>query len=791
MTESTEASAPPSAGGADRRAYAAVFLIGFVCLAYELVQVRMLSFFLGGISNFLAIPLGLFGLALGSMYCHFVFRGDRGRLTARFSAALFPVLLVTFVLFFAAANHLFPNIHVAVQNPWRDAAKLLTYSAIFLPAYFVMGTLLTCYFAAGAERIGRLYSFDLAGAALGCVATPLLLTTTSLRPTIDAILVGSFLLVLVSAQPKKRLVVGVAAVVLGAVLLLSSTSWFLVERPDPRLLARSLLGGRAKQGAAEVAVRWNHLARTSLLRYPRDDGGPAFVIVQDDGVSNVRVVRWSREAPADPRELHRQLLWKMGLDARSILVMFAGAGRDMVALSWFARPDTTITGVEINPAVVAMVDHPVAARLHMRAFFRQPRVRMVVREGRDYLNHARQKFDFIYVASNGAVEANRTGHARKYLDTYEAMSAYFERLAPDGAILFTTQPVLDHLVAFRKLHEQSGRRDFAKSILAFSSSEDRLLWNLLYRPAGLTRPEVEGARAHVREFPGVKILYDPYRPEVAHEEIRRRLRLPRARWDEELVRDDRPFLRRVSWSSFTLLPSKAQLQNQVFASDWIKVFTVLCFGVVSLLVVAAARFRGERSGRVPGPWLGYFFLTGISYMCVEIGLIAKTELFLGNPLYAVAVILALFLVSNSAGAFLQDRYRVMRGLATMIGLTTAAVAWGVGAVELCNTHLLSLPLALKVLAVAVSVMPAGACLGMYYPYGVAELVRSGRPEAVPMTYGLATLSSVLGSAFAMTAITNIGFTPMIAIGAAGYALASLLRGGRMPAADRNRAIIRR
>ena len=45
---------------------------------------------------------------------------------------------------------------------------------------------------------------------------------------------------------------------------------------------------------------------------------------------------------------------------------------------------------------------------------------------------------------------------------------------------------------------------------------------------------------------------------------------------------------------------------------------------------------------------------------------------------------------------------------------------------------------------------------------------------MPATYAMATLSSVWGSAWAMTAITNLGFSAVILMGAAGYALTGAL-----------------
>jgi hypothetical protein len=49
-------------------------------------------------------------------------------------------------------------------------------------------------------------------------------------------------------------------------------------------------------------------------------------------------------------------------------------------------------------------------------------------------------------------------------------------------------------------------------------------------------------------------------------------------------------------------------------------------------------------------------------------------------------------------------------------------------------------------------------------------VDAGRGAAVPATYAMATLSSVWGSSWAMTAITNLGFSAVILLGATGYVL---------------------
>jgi hypothetical protein len=378
----------------------------------------------------------------------------------------------------------------------------------------------------------------------------------------------------------------------------------------------------------------------------------------------------------------------------------------------------------------------------------------------------------VFVATNGSINAARTGHTRKYLDTYEAMASYLDHLVPGpgSMIVFVNQPVAHKAESLRLLFAKRGLGDFGKAVFAFGAPATRGQDSMLVKPSGLTPDEIAVIEKKVAAWPHARqVLYSPLGEGVPSfaDVVLGRARGP-------LVTDDRPFVHEVSWREFELLPANVRFMDQLYASSWIKVFTILVFGAVSIAVMAFVGLRRDRRRRVPWPWVPYFLVGGASYMCVEIGLVAKTELFLGSPLYAVAVILALFLASNGLGAYLQDRLRVFRAPATLVLSTIAAIAWGVLAAHACNTRLLSLPLPLKILCVGVCVVPAGTFLGMFYPFGVARVLEAGRRAAVPATYAMATLSSVWGSSWAMTAITNLGFSTVVLIGAAGYVLTGAL-----------------
>ncbi|HEX2660191.1 MAG TPA: hypothetical protein VHU40_18035, partial [Polyangia bacterium] len=614
------------------------------------------------ISSFLAIPVALFGLAVGSLLAGRARGADARRTIALLQALLLPVLAVAFVGFFAIANAFFPLIHVSLENPYGDATRLLVYAGIFLPGYALVGALLALYFGDGAQNIGRLYFFDLAGAAAGCVLAPTVLTAAGLPAAIVTVLIGALALLAVTPLPRRWWVVGAGAAGTCVIAALAWQGRALHEHPDVARLSRFVLRDFSGLPMQEVRVRWNDLARTSLIRVdtssPNAEGaglpdgpGEAWGIVQDDGVSNVKVARWDPAATRSdiqPFILHAALPFLMGHQPKRILVLFAGVGRDMVELDAMAHGQADITGVELNRAVVDLARDPLLAAMNLPAFHARPNIHLTVREGRDFLNHDRTRYDLVFVATNGATSTERTGHTRKYLDTSEAMASLLDHLAtgPESMIVFVNQPVLHKAESLRRLFPERGLGDFAKAVYAFGAPASRGQDSMVVKPGGLAEEEVAAIQRKVAAWPHARtVLYAP-----SGDGLPAFVDAVLGRTGARLVTDDRPFVHEVNWREFELRPAPSRFVDQLYASSWIKIVTLLLFGVIAAAVMALVGLRRDRERRVPWPWVAYFFASGVSYMCVEIGLIAKTELFLGSPLYAVAVMLALFLASNGLGA---------------------------------------------------------------------------------------------------------------------------------------------
>jgi MFS family permease len=187
------------------------------------------------------------------------------------------------------------------------------------------------------------------------------------------------------------------------------------------------------------------------------------------------------------------------------------------------------------------------------------------------------------------------------------------------------------------------------------------------------------------------------------------------------------------------------------------------------IAFAIHRRLGKNETRLKKSQIAYFVVTGFSYMCMEIGLIGKYDLFLGNPLYSMALITAVFLLANGLGSLWVDRLSKRFPLEFMAGAALATTLFTIVTAETIIPHFIGLGLAAKIPLVLVLILPVGVALGMFFPYAVG--MKKDEPTFnVSSAYGFSVLSSVLGGAYALAVMMNIGYRNLLLHSAVGYVL---------------------
>ena len=751
-----------------------VFAVAFSLLMLELVLARMFPFFLGNISSFVAIPVAMFGLSVGALALHWTPGEPHPRWIPTLLPALLLLTFLSFLLLFFLFNHVdaFGLTHHKLQNPAHDALKTAVFGLLFVPSFALGGVVLSTAFTAGAKQVGSLYALDLIGSALACLIAPVVLHFVDLPVAITALLaVLGLACVLVLTEVQRKLSLGFAIGV-GIMGLLGSAQLIFAERPDPEVIGVRYAHGRSVK---ELRRKWNDVSRVALMQFGEDgEKNRSFRLIHDDGISNV-IVRSYNPKRIDRKQNYRHpqgFPFLLDTPATTALVMFAGAGQDMMRMLEYSRGTVDVTGVELNGLVPELVSGLLYPRWHLDDFYDRDDVHLVIDEGRAFLNRDTNRYDAIFVASNGAQHANRTGHSRKYLDTVEAMEAYLDHLGEDGVIVFNEQPRVHKIEIFKRLLAERGLASYADAAMILG----RYRWNpknrvdtIVLKPSGWTESEVERILERWLKYDEREVHYAPFHGDNVPELVEIVSRPPDP--SAYVPTDDRPYERGIQWNRLVARPDAEQWTDLEFAMDWTKVFTMVLFGVLSLLVILLFYVRKRGPRRLPLWMTGYFLATGVCYMLAQIGLMAKLELFMGFPLYAIAVVLASFLLFNGLGSALVGRYqargKVLPILVPALG-AAAALPLTLLVVDGVLLHLLGLPVVLKAPLALLAVAPLAFVLGMFYPLGVGLAVRRDLETLVPMTFGLATLSSVLGSTWAMIAVLDYGFRDVILAGEVGY-----------------------
>jgi len=168
--------------------------------------------------------------------------------------------------------------------------------------------------------------------------------------------------------------------------------------------------------------------------------------------------------------------------------------------------------------------------------------------------------------------------------------------------------------------------------------------------------------------------------------------------------------------------------------------------------------------------MGYFVALGAGFMLVEVALMQRFTVFLGNPSLAVATVLAALLMSSGLGSYVARAGQVRGRDRLPLAFTWIVVMLLFFASPFLRTllhELLWAPLAVR-LAVAVTLVGlAGFAMGIPFPTGLARVAERAKP-LVPWGWGINAVASVVASLGSYLLGMVVGYTPMFYLGAALY-----------------------
>ena len=247
--------------------------------------------------------------------------------------------------------------------------------------------------------------------------------------------------------------------------------------------------------------------------------------------------------------------------------------------------------------------------------------------------------------------------------------------------------------------------------------------------------------------------------------------------------DDQPFFNQnLRWSSLrpgvfrSVLGAgqKGDPDAQPVAAVTLVILLIQATMVAGLMILLPlVRFHRQGLG-TSGRWafLTYFAGLGLGFILIEIVLLQRLSLFLGQPIYTFSVVLASLLIFTGAGSYLANR--IQNVSYQTLSYSLLGVVGGIFVTLLITPPVLALTLGFALpLRVAVAVLlvaPLGLLLGVPFSTGL-RLVENEAPLLVPWAWAVNGFFTVIGSVGAMILGMALGFTAVFLIAAGCYAVA--------------------
>jgi hypothetical protein len=488
-------------------------------------------------------------------------------------------------------------------------------------------------------------------------------------------------------------------------------------------------------------------------------------------------------------------------------ILIIGSGGGDQVLAGLKAHASSITAVEINP----IMNDIVANRMNdfWGNLYHQPEVDLVTDEGRSFVHRSNEKYDAIisvHTISNAAVAAGALGLAENYVLTREAFEDYLDHLTPDGTIFFTRpESQIPRLVSTaREVFTHRGMGPIDNHVFAFSEVEQRMMPGRLPFTAGFLLKRSEFRPDELKQIRGIlnaevgpekdaasiKTLYAPDErpPDSLSAQIVVAAQLEEVIQsnDSQLAAatDDKPFFNqhtrwsRIRWNTIVDLFSQKQpmgarmaLEDQPIAEVTLLILLLQSVFVAGLFILLPLALLDRRGLQIEGrwSWLAYFAALGLGFIMVEIALLQRFLLFLGQPIYTYAVVLAGLLIFTGIGSRAAGRWNIDDHRVLMQVLLWAIVLVPVMAVitPFAFRVALGFGIAWRILIALLLVAPLGFVLGMPFPLGL-RLAMQRSSALGSWAWGVNGFFTVIGTILALMLGMMIGFRMVLLLACACY-----------------------
>jgi len=774
--------------------------LGLMCastLMYEITLTRLLSVTCWYYLAFVSVSMAMFGMTAGALAVQLRpawFSGEQVRVRmAQAAFAMATSMPIVLMIMFA--------IPLDIAFAAQTIASFLIFCAFIAVPFFFAGVAVCLSLTRASAPIGRVYFADLMGAAAGCFGSLILLNVVDAP---SAVLVISALVFLSAAayaefagQARLQRHCYIWA---GALVMLAALNASTIHGIQP-IWSKGKLDPRVDV----LYETWNPISRVRVVapkwepRFVGPEKPPissevVYIDIDNDAATGI----YRYQGDLKDVDFLRYEVNSMGARLRaggSAAVIGVGGGRDVMACALFGFH--RIVGIEINSSIVNVT----ARRLQWYSGFDKiPNFELHNDEGRSYLTRSQEKFDMIQatvVDTWAATAAGAMALTENSLYSLDGWRIFYEHLRPGGVIAFSRwnhKPDFHETtrlfsLAYATLLSE-GVRDPETHLAMIRQDE---LATLLTSNQPFSAEDLAKIRSTAQEL-HYQILYLPGEP-LGMEQLTPVLQShsladlaalrSRAYFDLSPPSDASPY-----FFSFVRLRAIRGIL-QIPGVHWeallpllhLSIFTLAALILVVLTIVwPTRRWTRLRQGASPAPAgaILYFIGIGLGFMLAEMGMMQQLSIFLGQPIYSLAVVLAGLILAAGVGSLVSDRLPLASSWSSRAPSLLSALALVVYALTVLPAiHRAVAGVLWQRVAVSLAlVLPCGFLMGFCFPIGMRWATKLGQEANLPWMWALNGAASVLASFIAMAISTETSIRACVLMGAACYALGGILLSGK-------------
>jgi hypothetical protein len=761
--------------------FAGIFLISLATLLLEFTMTRVLSVSLWYHFAFMIISVALLGFGVSGV-AFTLSKKLREYKTEKLLTILSMCFGASVIVCFLIIN-LIPFDPFSLFSDSVQFFYLPVYYLLITIPFFFSGLIISILLSKFKSEVSKLYFFDLLGAGLSCFAFVILMPEFGGNGIIVFIAGFGFIASMIFSFKNHK-----TLMIISFVLMAIGFS-FLIDK-DARLpisVTQNKIYGNYIYSRPDLKVfsGWNTISKIDVMKdeEPSPDGYDVNLAIIDEGNATTNIPNVKRLPPLTKPADASNLAFACGKDSIDRVFILGSGGGGEVLVSLYHNANEVI-GVEINGLLNELISNKLV-------YWTGPliknnkNVKIITDDARSVIRSDKVLNDVIISAhtiSSSAVSSGAMSMVENYIMTKEAVKDYLNHLKSDG-VIYISRPetqVPKLITTFKIAGKELGIKDDKKNFIIFKrplndfEESKSFMAGIVYKKNGFNDLDVINVR-YESSMLSLDIEYDPlgnqegiYKELVESNDIEN---IIKGKPNLIPATDDKPFFDdnfgfgNFNWANVKETFSQNNKAILALKDEPVAEVTLVAMLIqivlISLLflIIPFIFMKKETENKFEKKYLIYFALLGLGYIMLQIAMIQKFTLFLGQPVYTMLTVIATMLVASGIGSKYSilintktQRHKILF-LFVIIGIYSILLG-------LLNPVIFSAlsgaGIIIRIIISIILIFPLGFFMGMPFPIGIS-LIQDNENKYIPLAWAINGFFSVIGTVITMILAMILGF----------------------------------